>query len=117
LRCVVVISIGLLVIIRSHSLWQITLGAYLICLGLNYVPMSVFAVSIGNKQNALAELADELQEKHRAMSKYRRLSLLLLLPLLVPLLALIRRRIACWRHSMPRDSFQVSLADLLISRG
>ena len=83
------ISLGIFVLFRSHSVWQVVLGAYLICLGINYVPMFVFAVSIGNKQNAFAELADELQEKHRTMSRYRRLSLLLLVPLSVPFLVML----------------------------
>jgi hypothetical protein len=77
-------ALGVFVLCRSHSIWQSALGAYLICLGINYMPMLVFAISIGSKQNALAEMADELREKQSAMSKYRRLSLLLLVPLLVP---------------------------------
>jgi uncharacterized protein affecting Mg2+/Co2+ transport len=50
--------------------------------------MFAYTVSIRNKQNAQTELADELWEKRKAMSKYRRLSVLLLVPLLVPVLML-----------------------------
>ena len=70
------------------SLWQFTLGMYLICLGVNYAAMLVYAVAIRNKQNAHSELGDELADKQAAMAKYRRLSVLLLVPLLVPVLAL-----------------------------
>ena len=92
--CGVVLSIalGLLVLLRSHSFWQIGLCVYLICIGINYMPMLVYAVSIANKQNAEAELGNELAQKQRAMSKYRRLSLLMLVPLLLPNLAVMRRR-------------------------
>lgn len=80
------VSLGIFVLFRGHSVWQVVLGAYLICLGINYVPMLAYTVSIGGKQNAQAELADELTEKRKAMSKYRRVSVLLLVPLLVPVL-------------------------------
>ena len=79
-------ALGIFVLFRARSVWQVVLGAYLICLGINYVPMLAYTLSIGNKQNAQAELADELREKRKAMSKYRRLSVLLLVPLLVPIL-------------------------------
>jgi len=81
------IALGIFVLFRGHSVWQVVLGTYLICLGINYVPMLAYTVSIGNKQNAQAELAVELTEKRKAMSKYRRLSVFLLVPLLAPILA------------------------------
>jgi hypothetical protein len=84
------IALGLFVFFRSHSFWQVALGSYLICVGIDYVPMLAYAVAIGSRQRAQAEIADELTEKRRAMSKYRRISLLLLIPLLVPVLALRR---------------------------
>lgn len=83
------IALGIFVLFRGHSVWQVMLGTYLICLGINYVPMLAYTVSIGSKQNAQAELADELTEKRKAMSRYRRLSVLLLVPLLVPVLVFI----------------------------
>jgi hypothetical protein len=71
-------ALGLFVLLRGHSFWQVALGIYLMCLGINYVPMLAYAVSIANKDTARAELADELAEKAKAMAKYRRQSLLLL---------------------------------------
>jgi hypothetical protein len=87
------LGLGIFVLLRSHSVWQVALGAYLICLGINYVPMLAYTVSIASKQNAEAEMAGELTEKRRAMSKYRRLSLLLLVPLFLPALVIARERL------------------------
>ena len=83
------IALGLFVILRSHSFWQAALGLYLICLGINYAPMLAYTVAIGNRQRAQAEIADELTQRRIAVSKYRRVSLLLLVPLLAPALALL----------------------------
>jgi hypothetical protein len=85
-------ALGLFVLYRSHSFWQVVLGIYLICLGIDYVPMLAFAISIGNQDAATSELGGELADKPRAMAKYRRQSLLLLLPLIVPVLTVPRRK-------------------------
>ncbi len=85
-------ALGLFVLFRSHSFWQAVLGIYLICLGINYIPMLAYTLSIANKQSAQAELGAELSDKPAAMSKYRRQSLLLLVPLFLPLQELIRLR-------------------------
>jgi hypothetical protein len=87
------LALGVFVLLRSHSVWGVALGIYLICLGVNYVPMFAYVVSIGDKPNAQTELGDELLEKREAMAKYRRLSLLLLVPLLVPVLVVTRERV------------------------
>ena len=63
------------------------LGLYLISLGINYVPMLIYAVAMTKNDSALAEICNELDDKHRAMAKYRRQSILLLIPLLVPIVA------------------------------
>jgi hypothetical protein len=85
------VALGLFVLIRSHSVWQVTLGVYLICVGINYIPMFLYTISIANKQNAQAELGSELTEKRKAMAKYRRISLLLLVPFVLPVLAISGR--------------------------
>jgi hypothetical protein len=84
------VALGVLALFRGHTFWQILVGVYLICLGINYLPMLVYTLAIANKQNARAEIADELADKRKAMSKYRRKSLLLFVPLLVPILAVTR---------------------------
>jgi hypothetical protein len=86
------IALGTFVLFRGHSFWQLALGLYLISLGINYVPMLVYAVAITKGQSARAEMGDELNDKRRAMAKYRRQSILLLVPLLVPILALTQER-------------------------
>jgi membrane protein implicated in regulation of membrane protease activity len=86
------LALGAFVLFRGHSFWQVVLGLYLISLGINYVPMLAYAVAITKEQSAPAELGDELQDKRGAMAKYRRQSVLLLVPLLVPLLALAQER-------------------------
>ena len=81
-------ALGIFVLFRGHSFWQIVLGIYLICLGINYVPMLFYALAISTRQDARVEMADELTEKRKAMSKYRRQSLLLLVPLFTPVLGI-----------------------------
>ena len=85
-------ALGLFVLFRAHSFWQIVLGIYLICLGINYIPMLAYTLSIANKESAQTELGDELSDKPAAMSKYRRQSLLLLIPLAAPILAIVRHQ-------------------------
>src|SRR5579863_3053695 len=86
------VALGAFVLHRGHSFWQFVLGAYLLLLGINYVPMLAYAVAITSGKSAKAEMGDELNDPRRAMAKYRRQSVLLLVPLLVPLLALVRER-------------------------
>ena len=95
-------ALGVWVLLRSHSPGQALLGIYLLGLGMNYVPLVVFAVSIGGREPARWELASELTDQRRAMSKYRLLSLLLLVPFLVLLLTLIQGR--SWRAPFDRCS-------------
>ena len=82
-------ALGVFVLLRSHGgLTQVALGLYLISLGANYFPMLWYAIAINRAKSALAELGDELNDKHAAMTKYRRQSLWLLVPLVVAIVAL-----------------------------
>ncbi|TAM83964.1 MAG: hypothetical protein EPN47_03920 [Acidobacteria bacterium] len=85
------LSFGFFVLGRSQSMWHRALGVYLVCLGANYVPMLIYTIAIGSRQNAQAEIADELAEsgQQRTMSRYRKVSLFLLVPLMAPVLAVI----------------------------
>lgn len=83
--------LGAVTLEHARSFWQEAFGLYLICLGVNYLPMLVYAIDITRKQSGRAELGRELMDHRRAMRKYRRQSLFLLLPLFVPIVALIRR--------------------------
>lgn len=86
-------ALGVFVLLKSHgSFAQLLLGAYLISLALNYIPMSVYALEMTRANTARSELGDELNEQRRAMGKYRRQSLWLLVPFVVPIIALAQRR-------------------------
>jgi hypothetical protein len=82
------VALGVFILLRGGSLWQIALAVYFLSLGLNYVPMLVYAVDIARRRSALAEIGDELTDKRQAMAKYRRQSVFLLVPLVVPAAAL-----------------------------
>lgn len=83
-------ALGVFILFRSHSSTQLVLGLYLISLGINYVPMLIYAVAITKGDSARREMGNELDDKSRAMTKYRCQSVLLLVPLLVPIIALRR---------------------------
>jgi|SRR6516225_2915352 hypothetical protein len=85
------IALGIFVLFRSRSAGQAILGVYFLCLGINYLPLFVYARSIRSKERARGELGTELIEKRSAMAKYRRFSLLLLVPLVIPILAITRK--------------------------
>ena len=87
------LALAIFVLLRSHSYWQLTLGIYFIGLGVNYIPMLAWAISIRHKQSALSELESELANESRAMTKYRRQSLILLIPLLAVVLTITRQRV------------------------
>jgi hypothetical protein len=75
-------------VLLSVALCILTLGVYLILLGINYVPMLAYAVAISMRGSALAEVDDELNDQRCAMAKYRRQSTFLLVPLMVAITAL-----------------------------
>lgn len=85
-------ALGLFVLVRGHSFWQSLLGVYFLCLGINYAPMFAYAMAIPTRHQARKEMAEELADRGRAMAKYRRLSVLLLIPLVVPVLAFVARQ-------------------------
>ena len=39
------LALGLLTLLRSHSLGGIALASYILCLGLNYVPLLLYAIT------------------------------------------------------------------------
>ena len=89
------VALGLFILVRGHAFWQLLLGTYFLCLGINYVPMLVYAIAVSNKVNARKEMAAELDDSRKTMSKYRSQSLVLLVPLAVPILVLTQE----WRKS------------------
>lgn len=78
--------------LRGHSWSQYLTAFYFVALGVNYVPLLVYALLIRNKETARGELVEELSEDQRiVMRRYRRGSLLLLIPFVVPVLAFAQR--------------------------
>jgi|SRR5215467_1431455 len=86
-------ALGFFVLLRGlGSLVQVVLGLYLISIGINYVPMLIYAIAITKANSARAELGSELDNKGAAMAKYRRQSLWLLVPLSVPVIVITQTR-------------------------
>lgn len=83
-------ALGVFVLVRGHSSWQTLLGIYLVCLGISYVPLLIHAISLRREQDARQEIAGELSDTRNAFSSYRTQTLLLLVPLFVPILALVQ---------------------------
>jgi len=84
------LGLGVLTLVRTHSIAGTVFGAYLLLLGANYVPLLLHAISLVRSGTAHQEIANEQSDKHRMFRKYRRQSLLLLVPLVVPILAIIQ---------------------------
>jgi hypothetical protein len=80
---------------RSHAAWQVAVGGYLILLGINYVPLLFYAIAIVRHKSAHREVAEELAHRDRIVRRYTVPSLLLLVPLVVPVLAIIQE----WRKA------------------
>ena len=68
--------------------WVPLLGCYMLVLAINYVPLFLYAIKIVRRKSAQEEVAFELAQKERYARKYTAQSLLLLLPLVVPALAI-----------------------------
>jgi hypothetical protein len=86
------IGLGILTLWRSESAFGTLLGVYLAALGLNYVPLLLHAMSIVRHDTAHAEIAAEAGDRTLLFRKYRRQSLWLLVPLVVPIVALVQQR-------------------------
>ena len=78
-------------LMRTHAMWQVLLGGYLVLLALTYAVLLGYAIAMARRGDARDEIADELDDKATAFRKYRRQSLWLLVPLAVPIAAIRRR--------------------------
>ena len=73
--------------------WGPTLfGAHLLSLGVNYIPLLLHVLDLVRSGSTVREIGDELSERSTAFRKYRRQSLLLLVPLVVPIAAIAQER-------------------------
>ena len=85
-------ALGLFVLMRGHTLWQTLIGIYFICLGINYLPLLLYAVALGDPRSARQEIADELSATRETLARYRAQSLLLLVPLFTAILGICQWR-------------------------
>lgn len=72
----------------AHPFAQVFLGCVLSWIALNYVPLLLYSISIIRGKSAEREVAFELEHKDYYARKYTPQSLLLVLPLVVPVLAI-----------------------------
>lgn len=82
------LALGVLSLARERGRWQGVLGMYLIFLGIDYIPLLIYSVAILRKRSTREEVADELEHRDKIASRYFPQTLLLLIPLVVPFLAL-----------------------------
>ena len=85
------LCLGAFIFWRAISYQQLAFGFYFVSLGINYVLMTLYAWEINNRESARAQIGNELNKKRAAMAEYRRQSIYLLLPLVVPIVALQQR--------------------------
>src|SRR5262249_12381920 len=82
------LTLGAFVAFRGRSWEQDLVAFYFVALGVDYVPLLVHAILLRNRVTARAVIAEEISaDRRRTMQRYRRGSLLLLVPFVVPVLA------------------------------
>lgn len=84
--------LGVFVLMRGQTLWQSLLGIYLICIGLNYLPLLLQAFALRDRNAAREVIGNELADTRQTFSRYRSQSLLLLVPLLVAIIGVSQSR-------------------------
>jgi hypothetical protein len=74
---------------QGAALFRLVFGVYLLCGAINYVPLLLYSIAVTRRGSARQEAAAELAEKDgRSARRYGMQSLLLILPLVIPALAL-----------------------------
>ena len=92
------VALGLWIILSGASadhvgaLTRFVIGGYFLCLAINYVPMLWYAIALTWRHSAREEVAAELAES-RFPRRYAVQQLLLVVPLAIPLLAIVQ----AWR--------------------
>ena len=85
------LSIGAVILWRADSFQLFTFGFYFVSLCINFTVMLHYAMELNTRESARAEIGVELNKDRDAMAEYRRQSIYLLLPIVVPVVALRRR--------------------------
>ncbi|HKS69220.1 MAG TPA: hypothetical protein VJQ45_02285 [Ktedonobacterales bacterium] len=74
---------------QGVDLFRLVVGGYFLCIAINYVPLLLYGIATARRKSARQEAAAELAEKDgRSARRYGAQSLLLILPLVIPVLAL-----------------------------
>ncbi|KAA6460314.1 hypothetical protein DYQ86_14860 [Acidobacteria bacterium AB60] len=79
--------LGILCLTRGRAFWQIPFGWYLVGIGFNYIPLLLHALTLGPQDQTALGTGPELRDQ---AARYGPRSLLLLVPLVVPILALVQ---------------------------
>ena len=74
----------------AHPFAQLFVGCVFSWIAINYVPLLLYSISITRRKSAQREVAFELEHKDYYTRKYTMQSLLLVLPLVVPVLAIVQ---------------------------
>lgn len=98
----VAVIVGLLVAFFSlraglfitHAAWQVALGVYLLFVAITYAVLLAYALTMTRRGDYQDQIAAEVEANgtKTVFRKYRRQSLWLLVPLVVPLVALKERK-------------------------
>lgn len=89
-------GLGIFVLVRSlgasasPSVFGIVVGAWLLAIGLNYVPLLLYALAIARRESARSEVAAELAQRNIYAHKYGVQQFLLAVPLAMLILAVIQ---------------------------
>lgn len=71
-----------------HSPWLLVFGCYVLLVGVNYLPLLLYAVVMVRRKSARAEVAAELAGGGKAVRRYTVQQFLLLIPLFMPILSI-----------------------------
>jgi hypothetical protein len=85
------LSLGAVILWRANSFQLFTFGFYFVSLCINYAVMLHYALELNTRESVHSEISVELNKERGAMAEYRRQSIYLLLPIVVPIVALGRR--------------------------
>lgn len=86
------LAISALSLWHSRSWLGFAFGLYMLALGINYLPLLMHAIFLVQRGDAGAEVSHELSDHPQSARKYGMQSLLLLVPLAIPALALAQFR-------------------------
>ena len=85
----------------DHPFPEAFMSCFLLWIAMNYVPLLLYAISIVRGKSAQLEVAFELEHKDFYARKYTTQSVLLVLPLVVPVLAIVQEVQRRFRKLLP----------------